>query len=441
MTINAHPDPDALMDLAYGELSPEDTLRMEQHVNGCADCAGALKSIGGVRRAMAPLAEVQAPDTGLESLLAYAGQAAARNAAETRSRPAWWRRLGFAGWTAVASALCVAALVSTIGMGTEARSLSGETTLAKASAPAGAERPRLESFGDEREASSEAWEEHRPREEAPAASSGGMEEKRARGRLDAAPPPPPAAPSALGKGSAGPRAQPSRKSVAPGKRSVGVAASAGAPADEVQAPMEAEDRLAEAVASPAPVAESAPRPATPTANASREELGTAAGGFGSLGGSAIAARREREAPSDSSADLAKAPSMPMGRAGPEGRAAASKPKAPAAPAPLAAAEPAASGNQAASAGMKAEVRATDREALAKEAAVLRDGLSKGASGQARAALLARLCAVEDALGVASRADATCGTLLREFPGDPGADFASRRQQARSAGDRAGSANP
>ena len=90
-----HPDPDRLLELAYGEIAEREAAALHQHLAGCEACGEALAEIGGVRRAMAPLGEAPAPDSGLESLLAYAEQSAARARKDEPSgtRRGWWWRL------------------------------------------------------------------------------------------------------------------------------------------------------------------------------------------------------------------------------------------------------------------------------------------------------------------------------------------------------------
>src|SRR5262249_16606024 len=74
----AHRYEDKLLEFAYGELPDAEAKSVEAHVKGCARGAGQLEEIRGVRRQMSALAPQPAPDAGLESLLAYAQQAARR---------------------------------------------------------------------------------------------------------------------------------------------------------------------------------------------------------------------------------------------------------------------------------------------------------------------------------------------------------------------------
>lgn len=89
--IHAHED--RLLDFAYGELPPTEAEVMEQHLRGCSRCSETLDGIRGVRVTMSRLPLQSAPDAGLDSLMAYAQQAARRNAAGPEPTPRWWRRL------------------------------------------------------------------------------------------------------------------------------------------------------------------------------------------------------------------------------------------------------------------------------------------------------------------------------------------------------------
>jgi len=89
-TLHAHED--RLLDFVYGELPPLEARAVESHVEGCAKCSELLAGIRGVRTTMAQLPVEPAPDAGLESLLAYAQQAARNAAAGPAPKPTWWRR-------------------------------------------------------------------------------------------------------------------------------------------------------------------------------------------------------------------------------------------------------------------------------------------------------------------------------------------------------------
>lgn len=87
----AHQYEDKLLEFAYGELARPEADAVEAHVRGCAKCSQQLSEIKGVRATMSALPMVDAPDAGLESLMAFAEQAAKRNAA-SQVKPPFWKR-------------------------------------------------------------------------------------------------------------------------------------------------------------------------------------------------------------------------------------------------------------------------------------------------------------------------------------------------------------
>jgi anti-sigma factor RsiW len=89
---NLHAHEDRLLDFAYGELPAQEARLVESHLQGCTRCTELLDGIRGVRTTMAQLPMEPAPDAGLESLLAYAQQAARNAAAGPPLKPTWWRR-------------------------------------------------------------------------------------------------------------------------------------------------------------------------------------------------------------------------------------------------------------------------------------------------------------------------------------------------------------
>ncbi|GEL71581.1 anti-sigma factor family protein [Myxococcus virescens] len=112
---NPHAQEDRLLDFAYGELPVPEARLVEAHLESCARCTQALDDIRGVRATMSQLSVEPAPDAGLESLMAYAQQAARRAAAGPAPKPSRWRR-----WLLPVVGL---ASVSTLGLLTlEARS-------------------------------------------------------------------------------------------------------------------------------------------------------------------------------------------------------------------------------------------------------------------------------------------------------------------------------
>jgi len=89
--VPTHPEDDRLLELAYGEVPASEARTLRQHVEGCARCRGVLDGIAEVRSAFKSVPSEPAPERGLESLLAYGAQAAAR----ARSRRGGLRILGF----------------------------------------------------------------------------------------------------------------------------------------------------------------------------------------------------------------------------------------------------------------------------------------------------------------------------------------------------------
>jgi hypothetical protein len=88
----AHQYEDKLLEFAYGELPQHEADAVDAHVRGCTKCAESLAEIRGVRATMAQLPMEAAPDAGLDSLLAYAEQAAKRNAEAARPAPSFFKR-------------------------------------------------------------------------------------------------------------------------------------------------------------------------------------------------------------------------------------------------------------------------------------------------------------------------------------------------------------
>lgn len=92
MSAGMHQHEDKLLEYAYGELSGAEASAIEAHVQGCERCGQALSNIRGVRTTMGRLTAEPAPEAGLDSLLAYAQQAARRSAAGPAPASSFWRR-------------------------------------------------------------------------------------------------------------------------------------------------------------------------------------------------------------------------------------------------------------------------------------------------------------------------------------------------------------
>ena len=88
-----HQYEDRLLEFAYGELPQHEADAVDAHVRGCAKCTQALTEIRSVRTAMSTLPMEAAPDAGLDSLMAFAEQAAKRNAQTAAPVPFWKKYL------------------------------------------------------------------------------------------------------------------------------------------------------------------------------------------------------------------------------------------------------------------------------------------------------------------------------------------------------------
>jgi hypothetical protein len=99
--VSPHPDEDRLLELAYGEAPPAEAPALRQHVDGCTRCRDVLQGIAEVRSAVRSVPPEPAPERGLESLLAYGEQAAARARSHRRS-------LRLVGLLSVATAVALA---------------------------------------------------------------------------------------------------------------------------------------------------------------------------------------------------------------------------------------------------------------------------------------------------------------------------------------------
>jgi len=87
-----HPE-EKLLDYAYDELSAAESKTVEAHVRSCPQCADSLTSMKRVRQTMSQLPIVPAPSKGLDSLRAYAEQAAERARARANRSRGWMQWL------------------------------------------------------------------------------------------------------------------------------------------------------------------------------------------------------------------------------------------------------------------------------------------------------------------------------------------------------------
>lgn len=448
---NAHAHEDRLLDFAYGELPTPEARAMEEHLSGCVRCTQALDDIRGVRATMSQLSTEPAPDAGLESLMAYAQQAARRAAAGPAPRPSRWRR-----WLLPVVGL---ASVSTFGLFVlelqtkepaltrpDLSQVAAKAERAKDAAPARGALAPMAASADAPATPPATVAQAAPAEEAERDKSAAKEVGRAEdwsnagsgGGLDARivreeelKSKRPSAKGAVER----PRASTSQPVVskpAPSKLAL---------LDEKAA--EDEEALAEAMprdlpkqdamrlggaasaadddaaygsgvaSAPAPEAGAAyAPPAEPPAPAARGPASPARGredvATGALVQSESLAERRAPAP-------AQAPSKKAKRAAPSGASAALPP-------PGVRAEPGPSVEELSRQAQEA-YRAGDR---ALEAGLLRSAIAAGASGSERLGLLNRLCDAELILGRQAAGAAACKQVMTEAPGTSAAQAARRR---------------
>lgn len=451
---NAHAHEDRLLDFAYGELPLTEARAMEAHLSGCARCTQALDDIRGVRATMSQLSEEPAPDAGLESLLAYAQQAARRAAAGPAPRPSRWRRwlLPVVGLASVAT-FGILALQSNDPALThlDSNTLKSEAAKDAAPAPAGAAptavaenvappppppAPVAQAMPAELEQDKVAAKEGvRPEDWRSAGSGGGeigtgatresewrrkskrepkmaskvapskfAEEKASldEENLDAL-----AARDAEGGTSSLAQAPKQEALKVGGVKGRSYAADEADDSDGLAGASLAKEDSAYAEAGPATPAPAALEPAAaPAAPApSRADVAIATGAVASR---EVVAERRAPAPSE----------MPAKKAKPSAAT-----SAPAAMSPARArAEPGPSVEELSRQAQEAyDVR--DR---AQEAALLRSALATGVTGSVRLGLLNRLCDAELALGLVDEGTATCKRVISEAPGSSAAKAASRR---------------
>jgi hypothetical protein len=455
---NLHAHEDRLLDFAYGELPAQEARVVESHLQGCTRCTELLEGMRGVRSTMAQLPLEPAPDAGLESLLAYAQQAARNAAAGPPLKPTWWRRwlVPVMGVTAVSLFGIVSLQVSkTVDLSPEVMA-TAERSPKKAEAAAVASTPP-----------------------APAMLA------------EAAPPPPPEAKPAA-PAEAMPLPEPVAKadsaaydklSMAPRKKAMKPSSTYGGDADWSNAgagralerdsfqekskkdyaydrrdamtqsgafskpkPMLVSKGSSSASSTPAPVQAAPPPPAAAQPGAAPADEGMEEGASmddvyaaeaqvqqqgpsrsslqlgGSRRGAAEAAAKEAEAPVVASLDSAR-PS----EAKREQRARAPE----AASAPQAAGAPAPTGRSERQGPSPAELSKLALEAMrsdnrVREAQLLRLALEAGATGKERLGLLNRLCDAEFAIGRREAAIQACSLVLEEAPRSSAAQVARRR---------------
>jgi hypothetical protein len=93
MSAVEHRYEDKLLEFVYGELQAHEAVAVEVHLGRCARCANAVAQLRSVRAVMGELPAAAPPNAGLESLLAYAEQAALRGSPSASGLLGRWRRL------------------------------------------------------------------------------------------------------------------------------------------------------------------------------------------------------------------------------------------------------------------------------------------------------------------------------------------------------------
>jgi|CXWL01.1.fsa_nt_gi hypothetical protein len=123
-----HQYEDKLLELAYGELPANEESAVSAHVKTCAKCSEALAGIKGVRASMRQLPVEQPSEAGLDSLLAYAEQAARRN-----SQGSAKKRGLFSKWVGALSAVAAVSVIGyvTVSASMKTPDLAGAVTAAK----------------------------------------------------------------------------------------------------------------------------------------------------------------------------------------------------------------------------------------------------------------------------------------------------------------------
>jgi hypothetical protein len=432
MKTAVHQYEDKLLEFAYGELPTSEADAVEAHVRGCARCTKALGEIRAVRSTMAALPQVPAPDAGLESLLAYAEQAAARQRAAA-SPWASWRR--FLAPLASALALVVVGVVAwrakeTFDPDAGLLALEAQRKVAPTPepvdgklAPAPAAAPVAAAVPEQSPASGAAQAPAQPAEEAAFASETRRElqkQERKKGR------PVDEKADSGGDKTLLPQSVAKRarsKEEAPARQA------AGALADDYS---NAAQRGALGGGS---------------ADGRSSSIGYGLGAAGGLDPNASAVGEALPArPMSKPAPAAAPPPAPKSSFGLPGMSASRAPAPASARAEAEAEELAASATDALSADRDAKV--AEREAAASrskalaearalgakgdregEIALLKKVLGGGVSGAERVETLKRLCDAYEALALYEQADAYCDALLREYPNSAAAQAVTARRNA------------
>ena len=458
----AHQYEDKLLELAYGELPESEATAVEAHVQGCARCRQSLAEIRSVRLSMGQLPQVDPPEAGLDSLLAYAEQAARRNAAGPAGAPSFWKRL-----MAPLAGVAALSLVAVVGWQTQkdgVADLAPQTVAVKATATPSTEAPVVPApQGGEGLAAAPAVAADSPeRERARAADSKSLDEQADRYDVARQQPSEVVAQQAYGATGLGEQRQqelgsaleaagklsntrraapskPARKNDALAKEEAfgGLDKVARAERQKEAAPAAPElprddfsnaaQRGAKDQVAAAPPPASAEPAAAPAPSAPQKKGSLAMGpGFGLSTGTKGGAGRA------TGADLGEAEAIgSIARAEPKPEAKSKSPSPGAAGDDFDRSMDGAGGARAASreiAQSLSDARsARDSGNRQQEIALAQRALASGATGQQRAEALQRLCEAYDALGLEAQADPYCAALVREFPSSTGARAVAQRR--------------
>ena len=429
-----HPE-EKLLDYAYGELSVSESKTVEAHVRSCPQCADSLTSMKRVRQTMSQLPIVPAPSKGLDSLRAYAEQAAER--ARTRAN----RSRGWMQWLVPVTgvlALSVVLVISTnvIRMGHSTGPIESGSPVVMEPHRALPAEPSDQAPSSGVVAASEPPRGETANQENPAFAK--------RPNLAASPAPAPAydlserrvaAEEARNRDR---KDQPKQWAIAPPKGEHGNDATGRADSRDSVERMKSRTVGSGSGVIGGTVRQQALDDKQPVAKGMEGGVeGGAPGGV--VGGiaehEAVAGKQgvakggvvgNGHAKEDALSEKQRAPdefaSREADTARDEGRAAAPARKFAAVPAP-----PAAVSNSLNVQAAEAR-KAGDRE---QEVELLRQALGAGARGQDRARLLGQLCDALDALKRQAEADSACNALIREFPNSDEAKAALERQMLRS----------
>jgi hypothetical protein len=418
--VSAHPEEDRLLELAYGEAPPAEARSLRQHVDGCTRCQDVLQGIAEVRSAVRSVPPEPAPERGLESLLAYGEQAAAR----ARSRR---RSLRLVGLLSVATAVVVAwVLVPVPSRDREAP----QEMLARADVPprAQAERPVAEEKGEAQPPAVAAPVEKRKLEQVRREASGASvaaAPKTAEPYKDAAKPdlrPPAVAQSTRRDASTiskEDRASP-LAALGSGGRMAGNAQKARTPSEGVVDKKQGMNG-AEIAAAAAPaalgkdIAASADEATGPTAVGHSSVAGAGAPTVAARSSAPGAGALESTAPRSSGSAAGTLKSTAGARSSASGEGA---------PGSNAAARPSASEVAVGTATPTVQaLRPADRPPKAARLDQVRGEVGQ-ATGDHRKALLLEQCRLESELQMGPAAVQTCSQVAREFPGTPEAKQAT-----------------